>query len=178
MAAAIVKSEKTVRPACRLIGLRYREADRVDGSFSHKWGEWFQKGLFAPLEQIALPAGADGFFDGSYIGAMRALERDFEYWIGMFLPPDSPVPAGYRYTDLPEEPCALLWLRGREDGGEIYGMEAMRLCDAELARRGWRQRDSGWFFERYNCPRFTTPDAEGNVILDYGIPLEGEDGSR
>ncbi len=23
-----------------------------------------------------------------------------------------------------------------------------------------------WFFERYQCPRFTTPDEKGNVILD------------
>ena len=23
-----------------------------------------------------------------------------------------------------------------------------------------------WFFERYTCPRFTTPDEDGNVILD------------
>lgn len=23
-----------------------------------------------------------------------------------------------------------------------------------------------WFFERYVCPRFTTPDAEGKVTLD------------
>ena len=27
------------------------------------------------------------------------------------------------------------------------------------------------FFERYNCPRFTEQDAEGNIILDYGIYL-------
>lgn len=29
-----------------------------------------------------------------------------------------------------------------------------------------------WCFERYSCPRFTTPDAEGSVILDYGISVE------
>jgi hypothetical protein len=27
-------------------------------------------------------------------------------------------------------------------------------------------------FERYNCPRFTEPDENGDVILDYGILLE------
>jgi hypothetical protein len=26
-------------------------------------------------------------------------------------------------------------------------------------------------FERYQCPRYTTPDENGNVILDYGIKL-------
>ena len=51
MAAKIVKTEKLLRPACRLTGLRYTEADRKNGSFSHKWAEWFSQGLFAPLEQ-------------------------------------------------------------------------------------------------------------------------------
>ena len=49
--------------------------------------------------------------------------------------------------------------------------EAEALCQAELDRRGWVRKDAGWHFERYNCPRFTTPDAQGNVILDYGVPL-------
>lgn len=29
--------------------------------------------------------------------------------------------------------------------------------------------DNGmYFFERYGCPRFTTHDAEGNIVLDIG----------
>jgi hypothetical protein len=34
----------------------------------------------------------------------------------------------------------------------------------------WWQND--WCFERYNCPRYTMPDNNGNVILDYGISIE------
>ena len=171
MAARIVKTEQLLRPACRLVGRRYTEADRKNGSFAHIWGEGFQKGLFAPLEQTALPQGADAFFDGSYIGAMRMAEGGFEYWIGMFLPLDAPVPEGYGHAELPEEPCALFWIYGNEGSGEIYGMSAEALCQAELDKRGWMRLDTGWHFERYNCPRFTTPDAQGNVILDYGVPL-------
>ena len=142
MAAKIVKTEKLLRPACRLTGLRYTEADRKNGSFSHKWAEWFSQGLFAPLEQA--PRDPDGFLDGSYVGAMRMA---------------------------PEETCALFWIYGSESSGELYGMSAEALCQAELDRRGWVRKDAGWHFERYNCPRFTTPDAQGNVILDYGVPL-------
>ena len=91
--------------------------------------------------------------------------------IGMFLPQDAPVPEGYEHMDLPEETCALFWIYGSESSGEIYGMSAEALCQAELDRRGWVRKDAGWHFERYNCPRFTTPDAQGNVILDYGVPL-------
>lgn len=150
-------------------GLRYTEADRKNGSFSHKWAEWFSQGLFAPLEQA--PRDPDGFLDGSYVGAMRMADGGFEYWIGMFLPQDAPVPEGYEHMDLPEETCALFWIYGSESSGELYGMSAEALCQAELDRRGWVRKDAGWHFERYNCPRFTTPDAQGNVILDYGVPL-------
>lgn len=102
---------------------------------------------------------------------MRMADGGFEYWIGMFLPQDAPVPEGYEHMDLPEETCALFWIYGSESGGELYGMSAEALCQAELDRRGWVRKDAGWHFERYNCPRFTTPDAQGNVILDYGVPL-------
>ncbi len=45
MAAEIIKVYKEHLPSLRLIGKRYTEADRV-GSFGHKWGEWFENGLF------------------------------------------------------------------------------------------------------------------------------------
>lgn len=171
MAAKIVKTEKLRRPACRLVGRRYTEADRKNGSFAHKWAECFDQGFFGPLEQAAPSRDGDGFFDGSYIGAMRMAEGGFEYWIGLFLPQDAPVPEGYGCAELPEEECALFWIYGNESSGELYGMSAEALCQAELDRRGWVRRDAGWHFERYNCPRFTAPDSQGNVILDYGIPL-------
>lgn len=169
--AEIVNVEKITFPALRLIGRRYTEADRKNGFFSHKWGEWHEGNLFAPLERLPLPEG-DAFFDGSYIGALRMLDGSFEYWIGMFFPEDTPVPEGYESARLPEGNCAVFWIKGNEASGEIYGMSAERLCQAELDRRGWMRKDDGWHFERYNCPRFTAPDGEGNVILDYGIPLE------
>ena len=171
MSARIAKVEKITVPALRLIGRRYTEADRKDGSFSHKWGDWFAGNLFTPLERLPIPEG-DVFFDRSFIGAMRMLDGSFEYWIGMFFPGDTPVPEGYESAEVPEGSCALFWICGNEASGEIYGMSAERLCQAELDRRGWMRRDEGWHFERYNCPRFTTPDGDGNVILDYGIPLE------
>lgn len=173
MSAKIVKTEQLSFPACRLIGRRYTEADRKDGGFAHKWGECFSGNLFALLEQLPLLEG-DDFYDGSYIGAMRMADGVFEYWIGMFFPEDTAVPENLESAGLPAASCALFWIYGNEGSGEIYGMNAERLCQAELDRRGWMRKEDGWHFERYSCPRFTDPDAEGNVILDYGIPLECE----
>ena len=41
----------------------------------------------------------------------------FEYWIGMFLPQDAPVPEGYEHMGLPEETCALFWIYGMMSPG-------------------------------------------------------------
>ena len=169
--AEIIKSEKLEFPRLRLVGRRYTEADRKNGSFGEKWGEWFGNGLFAPLERLPRPESVEAF-DGSYIGAMRMLNGEFEYWIGMFLPEGGETPEGYEQVSLPGGSCALLWIHGSESTGEIYGMEAVRLCYAEMERRGWKELEGGWQFERYNCPRFTAPDQDGKVILDYGIFLE------
>lgn len=42
----------------------------------------------------------------------------------------------------------------------------------ELKALGLKRKEDDWCFERYNCPRFTMPDENGNVILDYGISIE------
>ena len=67
---------------------------------------------------------------------------------------------------------AVLWRRGDEHNGELYGLEAHNLCLEVLRRKGWVRVEDDWCFERYSCPRFTTPDEEGCVILDYGISIE------
>ena len=171
MSVKIVKAEKVAFPACCLIGRRYTDADRKDGGYYHKWWGWFTRNLFAPLDRLPRPEG-DAFCDGSPVGAMRIENGMFEYWIGKFFPADTPSPEGYAYVDLPESRCALFWIYGNGERREIYGMEAARLRQDEMERQGWTPRENGWWIEHYNCPRFTTPDDDGNVILDYGIFLK------
>ena len=46
------------------------------------------------------------------------------------------------------------------------------LADLEAIRaKGMTRFEDNWCFERYQCPRFTAPDENGNVILDYGISI-------
>lgn len=110
------------------------------------------------------------FFEdaGAYIGMMRYKNGDpFQYWIGIFAPEGVEVPDGYQYIDLPASKLGVCWIHGQEP--DIYGkdnlvMEEFKknnitpVTDAEGAF---------WFFERYACPRFTTPDEDGYVILDH-----------
>lgn len=155
-------------PACRFIGKRYTPQDSVNGSYASKWGEWWQNNLFAPLEELPhMPLVGD-----STMAAMRVVNGELEYWIGFFCPVDAAAPAGYEAVGIAPRRYGVLWVKGNESNGELYSMEAYHLCLAELNRQGWKGVEGDWCFERYNCPRFTTPDADGRVILDYGFSIE------
>lgn len=165
----VVKVVKEHVPALRFIGKRYTDADRdAQGGFAARWEEWFREGRFAALEALGM-APEHG---NAYIGLMRFADG-FEYWIGVFVPSGTPVPDGYDWIDLPETTFGTCWLYGREESGELYGEAVHMLCVSRLEEQGWEVAPSPWFMERYNHPRFTTPDQHGKVILDYCIQLAG-----
>lgn len=166
----IIKIYKEKFPSLRLIGKRYTDKDRDSfGSFSNKWNEWFEKGYFKTLEELeSLPEN-----EGAYLGCMRCTD-EFEYWIGMFFPEQTPVPEDYMYVDIPSGYVGICWIYGREDNGEIYGQEPHDICMSKIKDEGWKVENNAWVFERYNCPHFTTPDENGKIILDYCIYLRDE----
>lgn len=168
--AEVIKVYRETLPALRLIGKRYTDEDRSpEGGFGGKWGEWFQKGYFDSLQNMkSLPEA-----EGAYLGFMRC-NGEFEYWIGMFFPEDTPVPEGYQYLDIPQGDVGTCWIHGYEDTGELYGQEAHNVCISKIEEKGWHVSENPWFLERYNCPRFTAPDEQGKVILDYCILLKDE----
>lgn len=155
-------------PAFRFIGKKYGDEDRVNGGFGAQWGQAFETGLFATLEQLA----DEKLFEdaGAYIGLMRCKDNEpFVYAIGMFCPANTPVPEGMDSYDFPASRLGIGWIYGSE--GEIYGREsevAMKLGEAGHSIKNDEQ-DACWFFERYACPRYTTPDEQGKVTLDIGF---------
>lgn len=159
MAVKILEMKRESCPAARFIGKRYH-----DGS---GWGEWWANGWFDVLESIpGLPINDDG-----YIGAVRMVNGTPEYWIGMFYASDTEVPEGFEFMDMEPLEYAVFYLFGSETSGELTSMDTHNMCLEELKARGLERKESGWRFERYNCPRFTTPDENGNVILDYGLSI-------
>lgn len=84
--------------------------------------------------------------------------------------PDAQVPEGYEFVDISPRRFFVCWQKGREN--ELYGLENHNRCRKELEAQGYVRREDDWCMERYNCPRFTTPDEAGNVILDYAISVE------
>lgn len=173
MTPEIIKVYQERLPACRFIGKCYTNAD-CQGGFGHKWGEWFANGWFELLEKLGKLENVD---NGS-LGLMRCdmfdFDNTFEYWIGMFLPVGTLVPEGFAYIYFAESELAICWIKGKESEG-LYGMHDA--CMEKIQELGWDnfmvdEQNRNYFFERYNCPRFTVPDDQGKVILDYGVFLE------
>ena len=57
----------------------------------------------------------------------------------------------------------------------LYSRQKREACLERIAALGLRVRD-GWRLERYNCPRFTTPDEQGRVVLDWVVKVEEPEG--
>jgi predicted transcriptional regulator YdeE len=168
MSTEIVKMYKQDVPALRFIGKKYGDNDRIDGMFGKHWGDWFQNGWFNIIEKQKNKDLKSIYEDGdAYIGLMRWKEGEpFEYWIGIFMPENTSVPDGYEYHDFPKAALGVCWVYGKEP--DIY------MCEEDYVKKlkenGYEvikdKENAQWFFERYGCPRFTTPDENGKVILD------------
>jgi len=157
----ILETFQEFYPAMKLVGKRYTDADRdANGSFAGQWGSWFQNDWFSALQEGRLEKISD-----DCIGLMCNAPEGFEYWIGLFLAPDAPVPEGFAAVDIPAMGVGVCLLYGKDGTADLFGMDAHTACVKAWEGKGWKL--TGCFFERYNCPRYTTPDEKGNVILDY-----------
>jgi hypothetical protein len=164
--ADIIKTYRQTVPAMRFIGKKYSDDDRVNGGFAKQWVEWFSNGWFSMLQSgfdvTALYEDGD-----ATIGLMRWKEGEpFEYWIGVFCPPETHVPDGFSHIDFPASDLGVAWVYGKE--GDVFGQEER--CAERCMMDGFEivtdEQGAYWFFERYVCPRFTTPDEQGSIILD------------
>ena len=162
--AEIIKVFKEHMPELKLIGKRYGDKDRDRyGSYSEKWQEWFQRGYFNDLKQCG---GIERISD-DYVGMMRLSEDGVEYWIGVLMSPEDTAPEGFESVLVAEGDLGVCYVYGKENSGELFGMDVHNDCMKKFAEQGWKVKPSAWFVERYNCPRYTVADQAGTVILDY-----------
>lgn len=159
----IIKCDKKALPSLKFIGKRYSH----DENFGAKWGEWWQNGWFGPLENL----GESEYNDASYIGAKRIVGGMLEYWIGMFFDESKQAPEGFDEILIPACDYSVMWIQG-EDDWRLTSYDAHVAAVSEMEKNGHKRRDDDWCFEFYNCPRYTTPDENGLVILDYYVAIE------
>lgn len=166
--AEIIKTFREDVPAMRFIGKKYP-------GFGGWWGEWFANGWFDQIEQAM--GGSQAILSiwengAGYIGLERRAEgQPFEYWLGMFTPPDTLVPDGFDYIDFPSAGLGTCWIHGKEN--EVHDTSGCYPALDNAGLKPWRDdRGGSWSFENCLCPRYTTPDEQGNIILDYCYYVE------
>lgn len=159
MSVKILEIKKESCPATRFIGKKY------EGRAN--WDEWWANNWFETLESLQCIS----FNGDAYIGAVHIVNGMPERWIGMFFPVDTEVPEGFEFIDIEPLDYAVCYLYDKENSADFFTMDTHNMCLEELKTQGLKRKEDDWCFERYNCPRFTTPDENGNVILDYGISI-------
>lgn len=160
MAVQLLEVQVETCPAARLIGKRYEGIPN--------WGEWWENDWFSVLERNpSLPFNGD-----AYLGAVRIVNGQPERWVGMLFPADTEVPEGFASVDIPPLSYAVCYLQGPEGSGDFLAWDTHNRCLQEIAAQDLHRKEDDWCFERYNCPRWTTPDESGNVVLDYAIAIE------
>lgn len=132
------------------------------------WGQCFQEDAFKALE-----TQGESVYDPSYVGVMLDWKKGdghFTYVIGMLMKPGANVPDGYVCRTLPAGRAAVGWIQGK-DAADVCG-PAHVMTEGALKAEGHSCDTMEWCMELYNCPRYTTPDANGDIVLDYYIPLD------
>lgn len=161
--AEIIKVFREEIPAMRFMGKKYHDYSG--------WGEWFANGWFDTVENSM--GGTGKILEiwengGAYVGLECRKDGELlEYWIGMFTPENTEVPEGFSYLDFPQADLGTCWIYGREEdvhGSIVKCRESLRSAGMEP---GVDENGVERSFENCLCPRFTTPDDKGNIILDY-----------
>lgn len=128
------------------------------------WQQWFSEGLFNKLDNLSI--------DDSYIGLMKWDPKhmdEYEYWIGVFTNKNTNCVEGYETLEIPNSKLLTFYIKG-EDNPELYALEGecfKRIKESNLTIIN--EKGFSYAFERYNCCRFTKPDENNEVILDYCI---------
>ena len=154
-------------PAMKVVGREIRPRMGADENpIPAFWQQCFQDNTFEKIEALDAPA-----LDGAYVGFMTEYSKDdgtFTYICGIFMKPDCPVPEGFVSRDVATADVAVGWVRGPEFA--IYPVAHTLTQEALIKAKRKPDEKADWCAEVYNCPRFTTKQENGDVILDYYIP--------
>ncbi len=167
----LIKFEVKRLPSIKLVGkdLRYNMEAHMkgDNQIPAFWDKCFTDEIFSLLEEQT-----NFIYDSAYVGVMIDWDKgdgDFSYIVGMLMKDGVSVPEGYYYKDIEETDVAIGWIKGKNT--EDVCSSAHSLTEQAINENGYKCDKMNWCMELYNCPRYTTPDENGDIILDYYIPI-------
>ena len=176
MNAEIVKVYREDIPSTRFIGKKYSAEDFVGSNIGEKWGMWFENNWFDVIKKQGETASSKEIFDkvGETVGLwyMTKDSDGSEYWIGSFMPANTTIPDGFSYMDFPASSLGVCWVYGSIPA--VFGANDIVL--KRLKKEGFEiipdEKGRYWTLESYFCPRYTTPDEHGKVILDRSYTIK------
>jgi predicted transcriptional regulator YdeE len=168
----LIKFEVKKLPGLKLVGkeLRYNMEAHMKGDnrIPAFWEKCFEDGTFSLLEKQV-----DFVYDNSHVGIMMDWDKgdgDFSYIVGMLMKDGVSLPEGYICRDIKETDVAIGWIKG-ENTADVCSV-AHPLTEKAIKENGYKCEQMKWCMELYNCPRFTQPDENGDIVLDYYIPVD------
>lgn len=154
-------------PRMYVVGRAIRvKMDMEENPIPALWDRCFAEGTFETLEALE-----DYHLDKDYVGWLGDWSEDsFVYICGMLMKPEVPVPEGFDWRELAPAKAGVGWIKGRVP--EVL-FHAHDLTLEALLEAGYEpDHGAGWSMELYNCPRYTNPDENGELILDYYIAVK------
>lgn len=168
---SLVKFEVAEMPDVLVVGKEIRHNLRALRRGSNPipafWERCFQDGTFPALEAQGGQIQSPG-----YVGVMTNWDkgfRNYSYVVGMLMKAGADVPEGFVGYPLGAAQVATGWLQGKDAADA--GANAHDSTQQELEAQGYKWAKAKWCMERYVHPRFTTPDENGNIIMDYCFPV-------
>ena len=171
----IINVYKQDMGATKFIGIKYNNANRINGKFEvkPKWNEWFQNGWFESIQMKINKNPNDTFIsDSFFIGLLRNKPGEpFQYWIGMFTPEKTEIPEGFTFINFPKSELIVCQIYGSIE--HVYlnkSIDIFNQCNERLKKEGLNhvhdKNDVCYTFERYESKKSIIPDEKGNIILE------------
>lgn len=163
----LVKLEVVELPSLLVVGKELHLPGNMDvNPIPEFWQQCFAHGTFAVLEALD-----EYLVERDYVGWIGDWDGEYFYYIcGMLLKPGAPVPEGFVQRELPPTKVAVAWIQGPEEEVIPYA-HSITVQAAEQQGYSYDQGPN-WSLELYNCPRYTEPNEQGEVILDYYLPVK------
>ena len=162
----IIRTYKQEIPTLRFIGKK-----------GFNWNALWKNGWFDLLEKNIDEKFKSEYENwNAYLGFMKVDKYgSFDYWIGMLLPENTFVPEGFDHYDFSRGTLGICWTFGKVNDvikfhGHNFGCK--KILEEQGHKIHYNTDTTYWYFERDQCPRFTTPDEKGNVIVDICYFIE------
>lgn len=114
----------------------------------------------------------DLLFNDAYVGWMSDFSSDngtFTYICGMLMKSDNlSLDDGFVSRKIEPVTVGIGWIQGSTVPEICFA--AHSLVEKAVQEKGYSCNHATWCMEVYNCPRFTQPDENGEIILDYYVP--------